>query len=282
MKGRRYYSIRTGKHPSGSQLGLGLMLKLFLALWHDLQEKGYFQQAFGYDCVDLGYVPGKVGNDVDAYFLRKLHKYHLWPISENYLSYDESDIFDVIELLYDHVSKPLSGRNHTYGNCGWHYNSFDKRGGQNYYRSRINELLSDYQEGYELSTDGEILHKAIPGAETLLNSEPPKYDSENIDNFVREAITCYKQSRSSLTEKRNAVKMLADVLEFLRPKLKAVLTTADENDLFNIANNFGIRHHRKGQKIHYDQGIWLDWMFYYYLATINIVVRLIKKHESST
>lgn len=281
-KERRYYSIRTGKHPSGSQLDLGLMLKLFVNLFDDLQEKGYFQQAFGYHCVDLGYVPGKVGNNVDAYFLRKLHKYRLWPISEKYLTYDESDLFDVIELLYDNVSEPVSGTYHSYSDCGWHYDEFNKTTGQAEYTLMINELLNDYLEGYELSPNGEILHKAILGAETLLNGKPPKYDIENVDSFVQEAITCYKQSRSSLTEKRNAVKILADVLEFLRPKIKAVLTTPDENDLFNIANNFGIRHHRKGQKTHYDQEIWLDWMFYYYVATINTTVRLIKKHESST
>jgi hypothetical protein len=259
-----------------------MMRYLFGRLYDDLEEKGYFQEAFGYDCIDDGYVPGKLGRDVNVHFVLKLRKYHLWPIKECHLQYEESDLFDVIELLYDHVSKPLSGRNHTYGNCGWHYNSFDKRGGQNYYRSRINELLSDYHEGYELSQDGEILHKAILGAETLLNSEPLTYDTQNVDSFVEEAVNCYRRSRSSLTDKRNAVKMLADVLEFLRPKIKAVLITADENDLFNIANNFGIRHHTKEQKTDYDQEVWLDWMFYHYLATIKAVIRLIRKRESST
>jgi len=258
------------------------MQYLFIPLYNDLEEKGDFQEAFGHDCVDGGYVPGKVGRDVNVHFALKLHKYHLWPIKENYLQYEESDLFDVIELLYDHISEPLSGSSHGSYNCCWHYSSFNKRDGQIYYRPRINELLSDYQEGYELSRDGEILHKAIPGAETLLNSKPLTYDTQNVDSFVDEAVNCYKRARSSLTDKRNAVRVLADVLEFLRPKIKAVLTTADENDLFNIANNFGIRHHSKGQKTHYDQEIWLDWMFYYYLATVNTAIRLIKKHQSST
>jgi len=282
LEERRYYSIRTGKHPLGSQLDINLMLRLFANLYNDLTEKGYFQEAFGYVCVDLGDVPGEVGLDVNAYFILKLRKDKLWPISENYTHYDESDLFDVIELLYDHISKPLSGMYHEYADCGWHYNSFDKEAGRIHYRSRINELLRDYHEGYELSPDGEILHKAIPGAEALLNSEPLTYDTQNVDSFVREAVTCYKRSRSSLTDKRNAVKMLADVLEFLRPKIKAVLTTADEKDLFNIANNFGIRHHKKEQKTDYDQEVWLDWMFYHYLATINTVIRLIRKRESNT
>jgi hypothetical protein len=52
-------------------------------------------------------------------------------------------------------------------------------------------------------------------------------------------------------------------------------------DLFNIANNFGIRHYNEKQKTNYDQEVWLDWIFYYYLATINTIIRLIKKRETT-
>jgi hypothetical protein len=63
------------------------------------------------------------------------------------------------------------------------------------------------------------------------------------------------------------------VLEYLKPKIKEHLTSADEKDLFNIANNFGVRHHNDKQKTGYDAGLWLSWMFYFYLATIHVVVR---------
>jgi hypothetical protein len=56
-----------------------------------------------------------------------------------------------------------------------------------------------------------------------------------------------------------------------------VITNKDDGDLFNIANNFGIRHHRIDQKTGYDQQIWIEWMFYYFLATINSVVKLLDK-----
>lgn len=255
------------------------MLKMFERLYIDLEERHYFEEALGYeyDFAGGGRSSGTVGRDISSYFMLKLRKSHLWPISECCLSYNESDLFDVIELLYDLVSQPLEDSSHNFEPI-----TFSKRDGQVHYRSRINELLNDYQEGYDLSRDGEILNKALNGTETLLNSKPPTYDTQNIDNFIREAVNCYKRSRSSLTDKRHAVKTLADVLEFLRPKIKAVLTTADEKDLFNIANNFGIRHHNKKQKTDYDQEVWLDWMFYYYLATIKAIIRLIKKRDSST
>lgn len=279
MAGRSYYSIRTGKHPLGSKLDLATLLKLFFAMYSDFERKGYFQKAFGYTCVDAGYAPGIVGEDVGDHFLVKLRKDNLWPISELYQSYTEEDLFDVIEFLYDYISKPIDGWYHSYGACGWHYNTFDQRPGQNEYRSRINEMLKDYGDGYELSQGGEILTLVVPGTEVLFESEPPEYDKENVASRVMSAIGIFRRYRSSLEDKRNAVKMLVDVLEFLRPKLKGVLDRADESELFQIANNFGIRHHTKKQKTDYDQAIWLDWMFYYYLATINATIRLITKKE---
>jgi len=69
-------------------------------------------------------------------------------------------------------------------------------------------------------------------------------------------------------------------LEYLRPQLKEVLTKKDESDLFNIANNFGVRHHNESQKTDYDKPIWYSWMFYYYLATIHASLRLVEKGKN--
>jgi hypothetical protein len=45
----------------------------------------------------------------------------------------------------------------------------------------------------------------------------------------------------------------------------------DEADLFNIANNFALRHHRATQRDDYDDA-WLTWLFYVYLATTHLVL----------
>jgi hypothetical protein len=47
-----------------------------------------------------------------------------------------------------------------------------------------------------------------------------------------------------------------------------------EGDLFNIANNFAIRHNNREQRGEYDREVWLRWMFYVYLATIHAVSRV--------
>ena len=87
----------------------------------------------------------------------------------------------------------------------------------------------------------------------------------------------FSLAMSKTSDKRNAVRDLADVLERMRPEAKMVLTSQDEQDLFNLANNFGIRHDRTGQKIAYDEDIWLIWMFYHYLASIHACARLIER-----
>ena len=80
-----------------------------------------------------------------------------------------------------------------------------------------------------------------------------------------------------MDERRDAVRDLADVLEYLRPQVKAVLQKKDESALFEIANNFSIRHHNAQQQGDYDKAIWYSWMFYFYLATIHAAVRLIER-----
>lgn len=258
-----------------------MFLRLFRDLYVALDEKCYFQEAFGYDCVDAGEVPGTLGRDMEAQMFRRLRKPNLWPIKEKYASYSEEDLFDVVEFLYDYVSKPLQGYYHSYSGCGWHYSTFDRESGRLEYRSEINELLQDYRNGYELSTDGEILAAVETRMEQLLEASLPVYDEDNVERRVNSAFLKFRRYRSSMEDRRDAIRDLADVLEYLRPQLRRVLTKQDESDLFNIANNFGIRHHNLAQKTDYDKAIWYSWMFYYYLATIHAATRLIEKAEQN-
>ena len=273
---RRYYSVRTGKNPNGSSIGLDMFATLFYSIYRGLDDAGYFQEYFGYSCVDDGEVPGKLGAEPGAVMLFKLRKQHLWPFPDKFAGLSEEDLFDLVEFMYDHCSKPVEGRYHSYSACGWHYHEFNQVEGQAEFRSKMTELLSSYAPGYELSPTGEILELASPGVEPLLTTALPIVDS-NIQGRVASAIAKFRRYRSSAEERRDAVRDLADVLEYLRPQLKLVLDRQDEADLFNIANNFGIRHHNSQQKTNYDQSIWLSWVFYFYLATVHAAVRMLDR-----
>jgi hypothetical protein len=273
---RRYYSLRTGKNPKGADIDLKTLKALFKTLYVQWSNAGYFQEHFGYECVDAGQVPGALGDDIGAAVLFHLRKENLWPFLEHLEKYSEDDLFDVIEFLHDHISKPLEGYFHSYSGCGYHYRTFDGATGRKEYRERVNQLLETYRIGYEISDSGEILERAHSGTEQLLAANVPT-DDKNVADRVEAAISKFRRYRSTLEERRDAIRDLADVLEYLRPQIKGVLTKGDESDLFNLANNFGIRHHNQQQKTDYDSAIWLSWMLYFYLATIHACLHMLKR-----
>jgi len=55
--------------------------------------------------------------------------------------------------------------------------------------------------------------------------------------------------------------------------MEDILNHKDESALFNIANNFAIRHHNPAQNQNYNEKFWYSWMFHFYLATYHTIVR---------
>lgn len=277
MKRRDYYSTRTGKISETPEITLKMLKKLFMVSYDKLDEDGYFQKYFGYYCVDQGDVKGELGIDINSMIFLGIKKDGLWPLRTKFEDYTEDDLFDMIEFMHDHCSKPISGYYHQYSNCGHHYDIFNDNEGQKHYRDTINYILRDFKEGFEISEAGEILELPYNNIAPLLQADIPSSDSENITKKIDLAVLKFRRHKSTLDDRRDALRELADVLEYLRPDIKKVLASKDESDLFNIANNFGIRHHNVKQKVDYDKAIWYSWIFYYYLATIHAALRLIAK-----
>jgi hypothetical protein len=266
-----YYSQRKGTNPNMLGLPFQEVVDLFVRVYDQLREDGYFDEAFGFYCVDEGDVPGKV-RDVGLEMLLTVRKKNLWPIDAKKGSYNEDDLFDLIEFLHQHVSKPIDGTHHNWNNCGMHWETFNKSQGQSEFRENVNAVLSHYVEPFELSSTGEVLHKPEAGFEQIFQADVPSKD-KNVTERINAAVLRFRRHGSTLDDRRQAVRDLADVLEYLRAQVKSLLTSGDESDLFNLANNFGIRHHNDKQKTSYDASIWLSWMFYFYLATIHVVLR---------
>lgn len=275
---RKYYSVRKSKNP----LTEDVLKMLFRAVFLQLEEKQYFDEAFGFQCVDAGWIPGTVGHQPDLFFLRHLRKSDLWPIKDKLDLYTEDDLFDVIEVLYDLVSEPLDGTHHSWNNCGMHYSTFNQPSGRAKFRTEINEILSEYKDGFELAETGEIVEKADKGVETLLSAKLPISSGHLMQERLEDAISIFRRRRASLADRHNAVRMLADILEELRPRLKVALAKKDEGDLFNIANNFEIRHRNEKQKNQYDRALWLSWMFYFYVATLHFATRRLEQATPRT
>lgn len=273
MTEHKYYSLRTGSNPNKNGFAFDGIKELFQRLYWNLSKEGYFDESFGFECIDAGKIPGKVA-DVNLEIVLNIRKKNLWPIEELIDGYNEDDFFDITEFLYIHVSKPIDGNYHNWNDCGMHWETFNKLDGQKEFREKINKILEMYIYRYELSEKGEILTKPDAGFEKIFEADIPSND-KSVTEKIDSAILQYRRHGSTIDDRRQAVRNLADVLEYLRPKVKSILTKQDEKDLFNLANNFGIRHHNEKQKTNYDTALWLSWMFYYYLATIHVLLRKI-------
>lgn len=180
----------------------------------------------------------------------------LWPIHKCVYEYDEQKLFTVIEFLFDYVSEPQTVYLHKWMDCGYHTSDYDKPKGRAKYRDEMNEILKDYKSGYSLSEAGEIQECPPDGLEFVFE-EIKTDDPENIDDRRHLAVSKYRRYSATLDEKKDAVRTLGDILEYLR-KEGITLPSKDKSDLFNILNNFDIRHHNREQKKEYDKEIWYD------------------------
>lgn len=274
MKKHTFYSIRHGLNKNKDGFSLEDFKNLFVKVFDSLIIDGYFDENFGFWCIDNHHIEGNI-KDIELEILLKIRKKNLWPIKNNIQNYTEDDLFDIIEFLYFYISKPIEGKYHDYGDCGMHWETFNKVEGQKEFIQKINDIFDMYEGKFELSYSGEVLSKPEAGFENIFNADVPTKD-ENVSERVNSAILQYRRHGSTLDDRRQSVRDLADILEYLRPKVKNILTSQDEKDLFNLANNFGVRHHNDKQKTNYDKSLWLSWMFYYYLSTIHVLLRKIK------
>jgi hypothetical protein len=282
MRDEDYYSVRSGKR-SRVKLDLDNLKKLFLSVYTEFKSKDYFYQYLGYWCVDQGNMFGILGDDnsIASRLLLKLGSDELWPLEQYIETYVEDDVFDMIEFLYDCISIPSDGIYHGYNNCGYHdYRTFDKITARKEYQKRVNELLKQYSDGYELSDDGCILILVEGEFDNLLKATVPENIESRplIQNKINCAIEKYRRGRK-VEERRDGIRELADIFELLRPEIKELNLTKDENDIFNLLNNFGIRHFNFNQKISYDTSIFYSAFFYHLLTMIHLVLRLLEKSK---
>lgn len=274
---RKYYAERTGTKLE--PLDFQSLKRLFVLKFELLQKEFYFREATGYKCTDEGDILGTWGSDPEAFFFLKLRLHDLWPIKRYIDDYDEVKLFTVVEFLYDYVSEPQEKWYHSWNDCGMHTSDYDQDKGRARYRNEINGILKDYKSGYSLSEKGEVQACPPDGLE-LVFEEVKTDDPENIDDRMNLAISKFRRYSATLDEKKDAVRTLGDILEYLK-KEGITLPSKDESDLFNIINNFDIRHHNREQKKEYDKEIWYDWLFYTFVASINLILKLNKKNGTS-
>lgn len=278
---RPYWSERQGRRARAS-LTPEQARKAFVGLVSGLVREHELDEAFGYDCVDDGQVPGTLGGAIEERLLILLGREGLWPIDLHHADlWDDDTLFDMMEFLHDHVSTPVAGtgRHHSFDNCGWHYKDFKSEPARTRYRQLVNEILIRMEPGFDMTSEGEVVHAVPDGVSPLLESAPRRLNRDD-RSHVESAIIKYRARSSTSTDRRDAVRDLADVLESLRVDVKATMPSKDEAMLFEIANKFWIRHNKPGEQRDYDHEAWWSWLFYVYLASIALVSHLADRPAS--
>lgn len=274
-----YWSERQRSKAPGA-VSLAGTVRDFIRLADDLDSRGYFEKAFDKDCVDGPADPVRPSWLIE----REIGVADLWPLPAERLMADQDLFCDAIEVLHDFVARPRSRRMHGYSGCGWHHSSFSLETGQVLYRWRVNQVLDRSDLGLRLADEGEDAGRLVAAtdpARSGLVAAMAKRSDTGTGDLVRHAIALYRGRDASEHHKRSATVTLAGVLEERRSLLKAKLMSKDEGALFQIANQFAIRHRRDDQRPDYDPAF-LDWVFWWYLATIELTDRILERQQLRT
>jgi len=274
------------RSTSSAEVAGNSMRTQFSIVLVELDQLGYWDDAAHPPCVDDSYetletlgdvVERELGRAIDLEFMPRASASEAGTVvGLDQLAEDE--FFELVEIFHDLAARPRSRYFHEYGH-DWHHSDFAGRTGRAIYRWRVNGVLSDAQLPYRLADQGELVGRLIATFDDG-RSELLRIVSENASpeeqSRLDHAISLFLRRGSTVDETRSAVKNLADFLENERNLLKAELFSKDERALFEIANKFGIRHHEASQQADYDPAF-LDWVFWWYLATIELTQRLLAR-----
>jgi hypothetical protein len=149
----------------------------------------------------------------------------------------------------------------------------------------MNKLFARSNLGLRLAEEGDDIGRLVTVTDDartqLVHAAIARDDGEPADQ-VRHALALFRQRGADRNQKRSAVAALALVLEERRHSvLVDALANSDRGALFDIANNFHVRHQDAKQKRDYDD-FYLDWIFWLYLASIELTNRVIDEQATQT
>jgi hypothetical protein len=275
---RRPYRSQRGRNTGDPAAGISLSTTAtrFVNLIADLEHRGYFERTFQKDCVDD---PANV--DASALIKEEIGVAGLWPLSAEFIGADEDLFLDVLEVIGEFVAAPQSRSWHNWNECGWHHSDFNIALGRDIYYWNVNRLLSQTSLGLRLATSGEDRGRLVEAAGDARNdlvAQTIEGADEATRDPIQHAVAMFRKRGVTTEEKRSACVTLASVLELRRQLLQDHLYSRDEGALFQIANQFDLRHRSASQRGDYDP-VFLDWVFWWYLGTIELTDRIVRRQS---
>ena len=279
---RPYFAARRGQDlvtPAGppGPAGPDLLRRTWPVIIDRLVSTGYLSKVAPKPCVDDTDPPPPVDQALEAEIRTRTGVPGLWPMRPN--DWDDDLLLTMIEVVHDLVARPRERTWHRWDECGWHYGRFAIAPAQRLYRAQANLLLTDSGLGLSLADQGEDVGRLV-NAPTDSRTELLQQALDTPDpaarRTVEHAVALFRGRGASVEQRRSAAFNLASLLEERRSMLKAELLPKDEGALFQIANQFAIRHRNAAQQENYDPAF-LDWIFWLYLATFELSDRLLAR-----
>lgn len=278
----KYYKERNGLLEPSDFIDEKKLAHYWIEIYKYFNNKGYFKLA------ETGV---KQGNHVYApqfapspaqYFLLHLGKNDMWPIEENIKKYTVEDIFTTIEIYYAEIADCKWEENDD-GDWNW---TIETEAPKREYAFYINNILKLYKTGYCLEPlQGIIMSTPNDALRHQLGEAQPEIPSAIYERLSSASKDFYRFDATE-ERKRKAIASLADVLESIRNDMKLIFNseykiTKNEHDrlIFDVVNNYHIRHDNEKQYENYSTDIWYDWMMQYYTSTIIAFYRLKEKCE---
>lgn len=192
---------------------------------------------------------------------------------------DQALLLETLELLHrDVVSRPVLDEEGTFEG------SYDRGAGQRRLREELAPILARLEPPLEMRSDGEIAPRSAIGLEALSDQPlPSSAAADDVRDKVQDAIRHFRDRGTSVEGQLAALSQLAGVLERLREdgRLGSAMSRKDSGALFDIANNYAIRHDNPNQRRGYGPAF-REWIFHAYLAAIRLATRVADEEESET
>jgi len=274
----QYYAERKGL-VSTSERPFEVLGEQFGILLRDMQDNGYFPIALPRECEDDWVEWDQVSQRVS----RAIHMPFTWAGNPTEVgSWGQALLLSVVEFFHDQAQRPRRPAYfHEHNDCGWHYTEHSAEAGAAVYRWRVNQLLDRHGTGLNLGRSGDERGRLVQRFGSPLDNEADARAAEGAEDSqdeVAHAIRTFRERGASSTQKRTALALLAGALEPRRPRLRELLGK-DEADLFNIANNFGIRHRNDRQRMGYGDEF-LDYLFGVFLSSVRLMESVEKRPKS--
>lgn len=253
-----FYSARNGHiNLDEIKIPFNKFREFFIDTYTYFEEKGYFKLAFqGYHST-----PKLMAPSPEAFIFKHLGITDVFPISYEYMG-NKVATFTLIEILHKYIRKIEA------------FDMYEEEEAQQEFRDMINKYLVCLEEGYILTEKGYIINLAEDGLRQIITQDLPEDTDDSTTAKVETAIKLFFKYDSTEEEKLSSIKLLCDILEPYRKNLEKVTTSKHDDLIFSIVNNYGIRHNDITQKTDYEKPIWYEWMFHYYLATIQATLKL--------